>query len=164
MDDQTWLTEKTRDIGFKQDSTGNWIGKSNKRSPFETKGESPYFKGAYGKKEYKAGEYNSKSWWGNKDYGAKKYDGGTDGSRFMTASRDGGKAAREAGNSAGMTKNYQTGNYATNAAREAGKDGLSKPTDAQTEARRNSFESPDIIDWKQQRTMNIEQTRSILGR
>lgn len=164
MDDQTWLAEKTKDIGYKQDASGNWTGKSNKRSPFESKGESPYFKGEYGGKEYKAGQYAGKSWWGNKEFGNKKYDGKTEGSRFMTASRDGGKVARESGSPAGMEKNYQTGSYATAAAREAEKTGIHKKTDAETEARRKVFEPPDIIDWREQRTMDIQQSKSILGR
>jgi arylsulfatase A-like enzyme len=164
MDDQTWLAEKTKDIGYKQDAAGNWTGKSNKRSSFETKGESPYFKGDYSGKEYKTGEYQSKSWWGNKQFGNKKYDGKTDGGRFMTASRDDGKSARESGSSAGLEKNHSTGTYATGAAREAGKTGVEKTADAETAARRRVFDPPDIIDWREQRTMDIQQSRNILGR
>lgn len=163
MDDQTWLAEKTKDIGFKQDAAGNWVGKSDKRSSFENK-KSPYGQGEYASKEYKTGDYERKSWWGNKQFGNKKYEGNTDGSKFMTTSREDGQAARESGSSAGLEKNYQTGAYATSAAREAGKAGIRKPGDAETEARRKTFESPDIIDWRQQRAMDIEQSRSILGR
>lgn len=164
MDDQTWLAEKTKDIGFKQDAAGNWTGKSNKRSSFETKGESPYFKGDYAGKQYKTGEYQSKSWWGNKGFGNKKYDGKTDGGRFMTASRDDGKSARESGSSAGLEKNYPSGTYATGAARETGKSGIQKTADAETDIRRGVFDPPDIIDWRQQRAMDIQQSKNILGR
>lgn len=150
--------------GYKADADGNWRPVSDKRSSFESKGASPYFKGGYQKKDFKTGEYAKQSWWGNKDYGLKQYGGNTDGSRFQQDSRFSGKSAREAGSSAGLDKTYQTDTYATHAAREAGKDGIRKTSDAETDSRRKMYTPPEIIDWKEQRAMNIEQSKSILGR
>ena len=150
--------------GYKQDADGNWVPKSDKRSPFEAQGKSAYFQGEYGKKAYKAGEYAKKSWWGNKDYGLKPYSGNTDGSRFQKNSALDGQGAREAGNAAKIPQTYQTDAYATGAAREEGLSRLDKPSDAETDARRSTYQAPEIIDWKEQRAISLEQSRGILGR
>jgi hypothetical protein len=150
--------------GFKQDDKGNWVPKSDKRSSFESQGRSTQFQGEYAKKAYKTGEYAKKSWWGNKEYGRKQYAGNTDGSRFQTKSRLDGKGAREAGNQADLPHPYETGTYATNAAREAGNQAISKPSDAETDIRRDVYKAPPVIDWREQRALSLEQSRGILGR
>lgn len=150
--------------GYAQDSAGNWVPRTDKRSSFESQGASPYFKGDYHKKTYQAGEYSKKSWWGNKDYGRKSYAGDTDGSRFQETSRHQGRSARETGGSANIPDAYQTGTYATSAAREAGAGNLAKPSDAETDIRRRVFPQPAIIDWREQRSLTLEQSKGILGR
>lgn len=150
--------------GYKQDANGNWVPQSDKRSSFESQGDSPYFKGEYSGKTYKTGEYSKKSWWGNKDYGRQSYAGETDGSRFMKPSRLTDTNARESGDAAKIPGPYQTGNYATSAAREAGNDRLAKPSDAETDFRRRVYQQPEIIDWQQQRSITLDQSRGILGR
>ena len=150
--------------GYKQDANGNWVPRNDKRSSFETQADSHDFKGEYSGKTYKAGEYAKKSWWGNKDYGSQSYTGNTDGSRFQQKSRLDGQSARETGSNAKIPGPYQTGNYGTSAARESGKTNLSKPSDAATESRRRVYEQPEIIDWKQQRAITLDQSKGILGR
>lgn len=150
--------------GYKQDADGNWVPKSDKRSSFEAQGESPYFKGSYAGKEYKTGEYARKSWWGNKDYQPKSYAGNTDGSRFMTQSRFDGSGARESGSAAKIPDPYQTGTYATGAALEAGRGPIGKPSNAEADRRREVFPEPEVIDWREQRSLSIEQSKGILGR
>jgi hypothetical protein len=151
--------------GYKVDDEGNWVPKTDKRSPFESQGESPYFKGEYGKKEFKTGDYSKKSWWGNKDYGRQEYAGKTDGSRFQKNSRFDDKGAREAGSAADVPDTYQTDTYATSAAREAGTRGIAKPSDAETDVRRRVFkEEPEVIDWREQRSLSLEESKGILGR
>jgi hypothetical protein len=151
--------------GFTQDSEGNWKPKVDRRSSFESVGESPYFKGDYAKKEYKAGEYAKKSWWGSKDYEHKTFEGDTDGSRFAKTSRFDGSEARDgklAAREGGTT--YETGDYATKGAREADGKRLDRPSDAETDVRRRVFQQPDIIDYRDQRKLTLEQTKSFLGR
>ncbi len=155
------LNEKS---GYTQDSEGNWKAEGNKRSSFESQGASPYFQGDYRKKTYKTGEYAKKSWWGNKDYGRKSYEGNTDGSRFMTPSSLDGQSAREANTAADLPGSYKTKNFATNEAKEAGKRNVSKPNDAETDSRRRVFQQPDIIDWREQRSLSLEQSKGLLGR
>lgn len=149
---------------FAADANGNFLPQENKRSSFESQGKSPYFQGDYAKKPYKTGEYAKKSWWGNKEYGSQKYAGNTDGSRFQQDSRFDGKGARESGSDARIPGAYQTDNYATNTAREAGSDRLSKPSNAEIDNRREVFQQPAVLGWEEQRKLSIEQSRGILGR
>lgn len=155
------LNEKN---GYKQDSDGNWVPQNDKRSSFEGKGQSAYFKGQYEKKAYKAGEYSKTSFWGNKEYGTQQYSGGTDGSRFQKNSRFDGQGARESGNAAKIPGTYQTDTYATGAAHEAGNKAIGKPVDTETEMRRKLYQAPEIIDWREQRQLSLEQSKGILGR
>jgi hypothetical protein len=149
--------------GYKQDAKGNWVPQTDQRSSFETKGTSPYFQGEYGKNSYKTGEYAKKSWWGNKDYGRQAYAGDTDGSRFQKSSGLDGKRAPEASTSADLPDPYQTGTYATNSAHETGKSAIAKPSDTETDVRRRVYQAPEIMDWRQQRSLSVEQSKGILG-
>lgn len=155
------MTEKN---GYKQDSSGNWVPQNDRRSSFESKGESNYAKKDYQKQEYKTGDYAKKSWWGNKDYGSKKYAGNTDGSRFQTRSKLQGKGAPEAATQAQLHAPYQTGDYATGAAREADTAPIRKGSNDQIENRRQTFQPPEIIDWREQRSLSMDQSKGILGR
>lgn len=154
--------------GYKADADGNWKPRDNKRSSFESEGASRYSTdntNNYGRKDgYKTGEYAKKSWWGNKNYDSQAYSGNTDGSRFRKDSDLGGKGARESGGAADVPDPYQTGNYATSSAREQSKNRLDKPSDAETNVRRRVFQQPDVIDWREQRTLSLEQSKGILGR
>lgn len=159
------LNERLNDSnGYKQDANGNWVPQTDKRSPFENQGKSAYFQGEYDKKAFTTNDYAKKSWWGNKDYGSKEYAGNTDGSRFQKTSRLGEKGAREAGKSAGMTNAYKTNNYATSAAREAGTKPIDKTSDTETDIRRKVYPAPPIIDYQEQRSLSLEQSKGILGR
>jgi hypothetical protein len=149
---------------YQVDGDGNWTPTNDRRSSFESQGASPYFKGKYDKKAYKTEEYTKKSWWGNKDYGHKSYEGDTDGSRFQQTSRFQGQGANEASTDSNLPKTYQTDSYATKAAHEAGLKSLDRPSDPNVENRRDTYVPPEIIDWRQQRSMDLNQSRGILGR
>lgn len=155
------LNEKN---GYTQDSEGNWKIQGDKRSSFESQGVSPYFEGEYQKNTYKTGEYEKKFWWGNKDYGRKTYHGKTDGSRFVTQSPLDDKSALETSRAAKIPGPYATENFATNPAREASVEKISKNSDAETDIRRRVYVQPEIIDWHEQRSMSLEQSKGLLGR
>lgn len=152
--------------GYTQTDKGQWVPKDQgKRSSFETNRESPYFKGKYVGKEYKTGDYVKKSWLGGKTVDRKAYQGDTDGSRFVKNSRFDGQNAREGSQSAreaSQSANEASQTYATGEAREAKSKTLPKPVDA--ESTDKAYPQPDIIDWRQQRALSIEQTKGILGR
>lgn len=123
-----------------------------------------------GNKEFKTDLYQKKSFWGDKEYAKKVYGGNTDGSRFMKDSQFGAKTANEGGVAAhDAGKQYATNNYggATKAAREAGRSGVDRKSDAEADYRRrvsNEFAESPVLDWKQQREMSIQETRKLLGR
>lgn len=148
---------------FQQDANGKLMINDSKRSYYESKGESYYGGKEFKKQEYKAGDYAKKSWWGNKEYDRQAYDGNTDGSRFQTPSDLQGKGAREAGSAADIPDKYQTGTYATGSANEAGNAPIKKGTNDAIENRRKVFEQPEIIDYREQRALTVDQSKSLLG-
>jgi hypothetical protein len=159
------LTERMSEKnGYKQDAEGNWKPQNDRRSPYENKGATYDSKKSFQKKDYKAGDYAKKSWWGNKEYNRPTYAGNTDGSRFQKSSALQGQNAREAGDKAKIPGAYQTDDYATGAAREAGNKAIDKPSNAIVESRQKVFQAPEIIDWKEQRNLSLDQSKGILGR
>lgn len=150
--------------GYKQDQSGNWVPRNDKRSSFESVGASPYFKGNEKKKEFKAGEYQKKSWWGNRSFEMQAYQGNTDGSRFQKTAKQQGTPARENRSAADLPGDYATDRFATGDALEAGAEGVSRLSDAETDARRRVYQAPDVINWREQRPITREQTKSLLGR
>jgi hypothetical protein len=150
--------------GYKQDANGNWVPRSDKRSPYESQGQSNYANKDYKKQEYKAGDYSKKSWLGGKEYDRKAYAGNTDGSRFEKASDLDGKGARETSTTLGPQDNYKTGEYATSSAREAGSKPISKSSNDLIENRRDDYQQPEIIDWREQRSMSMDQSKGLFGR
>jgi hypothetical protein len=160
-----WVSQTSKDNGFTQDANGNLVPKSNKRSHYERMGQDPNFqKSAVQKKEYKAGDFSKKSFWGNKEYDRKSFAGNTDGSRFSKASSLGNKDAREAATTSNLKSDYLTNSYSTGSAREAGRKDLAKPENDGIENRRDSFVQPSILGWQEQRSLSRQQSRSILGR
>lgn len=151
--------------GYKQDKTGQWVPKTDKRSSFERIADSPYFKGdARKNKEFKTGEYQKKAWWGNRNYKVDPYQGNTDGSRFQTTARQQGVLAHEQGDAAELPAEYATAGYATGEAREARARPVNGGSDAETDARRRVYQAPEVLDWREQRSVSREQTKSLLGR
>ncbi|MFK7850932.1 MAG: hypothetical protein AB8D78_08135 [Akkermansiaceae bacterium] len=151
--------------GFKQDSEGNWVPKSDKRSAYDSQRDSAYFKGKVEKDTYRTGSYSKKSWWGSKDnYQAGEYQGNTDGSRFQTAARQDGKRARANGQNARLEGPFETNTIDPQRARESRNGRLAKPKNEYTESSRNSYKAPSVIDWKEQRRLSVDQSRGILGR
>jgi hypothetical protein len=154
--------------GYKQDKDGNWVTKSDKRSSYDSQRDSAYFKGKMEKKKYSTGDYQEKkSWWGSKEYGAKDYEGNTGESRFLgTEARQGGMTARDDGKSARESGSFETNSHRHDgkSARESGSSPVERPLDAEVQSRRGVYKAPSVIDWKEQRTMSMEQSKGILGR
>lgn len=150
--------------GYKQNDSGEWVPKSDKRSAFDSQRDSPYFKGNVKKEEFKTGEYAKKSWWGSKDYEKKSYEGNTDGSRFQTKATQEGQMSRYDGMAAQTSAPYKTNTLERPTAREGQYPAIERPSNAAVESRRRVFKAPSIIDWKEQRSMSMDQSRGILGR
>jgi hypothetical protein len=150
--------------GYKQDENGQWVPRSDKRSPFDSQGDSPYFKGNVKTEQYKTGEYAKKSWWGTKDYGKQAYAGDTDGSRFQTAARQDGQISRNNGKAARSSEPFRTNTLDDKSARESGNAPVKRTSNAYTESQRGSYKAPSVIDWREQRTMSMDRSRGLLGR
>ena len=152
--------------GYKQNAEGEWSAQSGKRSEFESKGESTYFQKDFKKQEYKTGDYARKSWWGGKEYDRKSFAGNTDGSRFAKNSDLGSKGAREAGATMDTPGSYETGSYDTSTARETNTGGIARPSNAQDRVsqKQKQFTQPRIVDWREQRSLSIGESKGILGR
>jgi hypothetical protein len=161
---QSFSQRLNENNGYVQDKQGNWAPRSDKRSSFELVGESPYFKGEHSKKEYKPAVYRKSSWSGKQEFTKSVWQGGADGSRFQTAARQQGQAARESGTAARMPGQYNAGAYATGSAREAHAREVPRVADAETESRRDVYQPPEVIDWRQRRSLSKDQTKALLGR
>jgi hypothetical protein len=146
------------------DANGVWKPENNKRSSLESERQSPYFKGKYEGKTYAAAEFDKKSWWGNKEYSPPAYAGNTDGSRFASTSRLQGQGAREGAGKEFGTAGYATSGYSTSSAREASGNRIERNSDPYTENRRQSFGPPAMVDWQQQRSLSMGQTKGLTGR
>jgi hypothetical protein len=171
--DQTRPTEAARpglqerlseSAGYKQNENGEWVPKSDKRSSYDNQRDTPYFKDKIDTERYKTGDYAKKSWWGSKEYGKKSYEGKTDGSRFQTTAQQDGQVARYDGKAARTTDPFKTNTLPRESARESRNPAIDRPTNAAIETERKMYKAPSVIDWKEQRSMNVEQSRSILGR
>lgn len=150
--------------GFKVDSEGNWVPQNDRRSQYESMGQAAYFDKKAAKKDFKAGELSRRSWWGNKNFRPGSYQGPTDGSNFKNAARGSRKQAAESGSTAGLNGNYGTNAYGTGSAREASRSSVTKRTDYLSDQRRQNYDQPGIVDWREQRSLSLEQSRSMLGR
>ena len=169
---------KTGDNG--DDDYGKLAERFGSKSPYETdsKGKpaaeyksaamfdkaNSQFNTGYGGKEYQAGEYKKKSFWGSKDYAKSVYGGNTDGNGLRKTSRfqgdsagEGAKVARDGG------RNFKTGDYGTGATRDAGKE-ITKFAGAENGYQNAEFSDPDIVPWQQQHGMTVEDSKSRMGR
>ncbi len=150
--------------GYKQDDTGAWVPKSDKRSAYDSQRESAYFKGKIDKKTYKTGDYAKKSWWGTKEYEAKTYTGNTDGSRFQTQAIQDGQMSRYHDSKASEGGLFETKSLDRKTARESGAAEIARPGNSRVEARRGVYKAPSVMDWREQRAMSMDESRSLLGR
>jgi hypothetical protein len=150
--------------GYKQDANGQWVPKSDKRSHYDSQGDSPYFKGKVETERYKTGDYSKKSWWGSKDYGKKAYSGNTDGSRFRTTANQEGQIARDNGKAARSSEPFKTNNFDTKSAHESSNAAVKRSSNAYAESQRKTYKAPSVIDWREQRSMSMDRSRGLLGR
>ena len=155
----------SENAGYKQNEKGEWVPKIDKRSSYDSQRDTPYFKDKLATAErYKTDDYAKKSWWGSKGYGKKSYEGDTDGSRFRTEARQDGQVALDNGKAARTTDPFKTNTLTYDSALESRNPGIDRPTNALIESERKTYKAPSVIDWKEQRSLDLDQSRSILGR
>lgn len=148
--------------GYTQDEKGNWTPKTDKRSPFESKGKSPYFNSNYKGKSFNTESYAKKSWWGQKEMSRKAYQGKMEEIDHQVASVN-GKQSNIRSNDYETGSYDKTGSYQTHAAIENDAATIGKPSDAETDLRRKTYIKPKITEYEQQRALTIEQSKKLLG-
>ena len=154
-----------QDQGFKRDADGNWVPRSDKRSQFESQGAANLqSRNTVNPRNYDPAEFRKTEWTRASSKKPKAYGGDTDGSRFQQTADAQGKTSRLSGTRARTPGRFGTNEFATNTSREDGARRLDRPADAHTENRRETFVEPEITDWRKQRDMSIEQSRSLLAR
>lgn len=146
---------------YSVDKKGKPMGNAKEFAGFNR--DNPEFKGKWEGKEYKAGDYRKKSFWGDKDYAKKVYEGNTDASSLKKEARFGGKSANEGSMAAREGgKDYRTNTFASGEAREQSKKGITRVSDAETDERRRVFTAPDI--YSSRSGMTVNDTNRMLGR
>lgn len=121
-------------------------------------------------KNFDTKPFQKKSFWGDKEYAKKVYGGNTDGSRFMKESVWGSKSASEGNKSArDSNKVFATNDFngTSKAAQETTKKAFATRSDALTDKRRevgNAFSDPQVLDWREQRALSVQETKKMLGR
>ncbi len=155
----------SQEQGYVQDSEGNWVARSNRRSQFENRTPAGIRRGnANSNRRFNAAEYQPAEWTRTSSSRPESFTGDTDGSTFQTTAAAQGSRARQSGARARTPESYRTGEYGTGSSRENRARRLPRPGDTQTENRRDNVPPPEIIDWRQQRELTVDQSRSLLSR
>ena len=148
--------------GYYQDSEGNWKVQNDKRSSFERQGQASMANQQYSGKAYQAGSVQRQSWWGNTQYQTQAYGGNTSANQWKTpAAAAGQQAAEGKSRSIFSRKSLTTTTIDRKSALEAGTASGYDASGTAREAQR-SYDMPEIIDWKEQRSLQIKDTKSWL--
>lgn len=165
-DDTNYMLEKySTGSLMKQQENGEMTIKANKRSAFESIHKSQFDKKSLNKKQYKVGDYKTSDWLGTKKFASKAYKTERAMNSMTKSFRDSEKSATELSKKSDADgKIYTTDRYKTDAAREANRSALSQQQRNANEAQKSYQQDLLIQDFKSQRTMNINDSRKILGR
>lgn len=107
---------------------------------------------------------DKQSWWGNTRYQKQAYLGNTSADQYKTTANDAGKSANETGSrSIFSRKSVTTRNIDRTSAIESGRSNSMQGTDAARETQRD-YAQPQIIDWKEQRSLQLKDTKSWLNK
>lgn len=151
--------------GFKQDKKGNWVTDTSKRSQFEASGENTMAGKSFQGKSFQKSESIAPSYWSKSAYPKNPYTGNTDASGLKKSSTAQGVFARETGvYSNNHGKNLPTNRLGSPAAIEQNTNPINRINDARTTNRRNFQNDHFIMDAKQMRDLNIQQTKAMMGR
>lgn len=149
-----------------EDDAGNPRMQSDVRSSFENTGGSSIVSGNnYSGNEYTKKAYRKERWGGESSYKTKSYNNTNKANNYGKEPWFARKQANVNGQESSVgKKSFFTKLFGKSTARERGATDLSKPSDAETNVRRRVFIQPDIIGWKDQQTLSVDDTRGMLGR
>ena len=150
--------------GYYQDGEGNWKTNNNKRSSFESVGRSDMANQQYSGKVYQADRVEKSSWWGNQQYDTQRYAGNTSAEQYKTAATGVGQAANESGErSIFSRKSMTTRTMDHQSARESSQSRAFDGSPSARESQRADVQ-PAITDWKEQRSLQLKDTKSWLNK
>ena len=147
------------DVSYAEDGTV----RGGKRSQYEGK-RNVAFGGEWGAQSYGRSEYEKTAWGGSREREKKSFDKGEEG-RFRFASLFGGKKSAQAGQKSsydGRAREKET--VKTGGAYEGSRTSIARPQDAKAAWRRSVYPQPRIETLADVQRMNVEETRSLLGR
>lgn len=148
-----------------KDEDGNPVMKSDLRSSLEGRRNQMVSDRDFSGKDYNTKSYAKKRWAGNTHFRTKNYEGKTDASHYKMEPWFVQKQAAVAGErSRAEGKSYKVEGYEKSTAREQGAARLERTSDAETDVRRRVYKEPDIIDWKEQQGLSVQDTNRMLGR
>ncbi len=148
--------------GYYQDSEGNWKVQNDKRSSFEQVGRSSLDDQSFRREAFETQNVEKRSWSGKNPYEKPIYQPPSAQSLKTTANAAGQKA-REQNSLADLPDPIKRENFS---AKSRSSREQSRFRDAKNAATENSNEelTPDIMDWKEQRALQLKDTKSWLNK
>lgn len=162
--EQTGVGRYQSDVQFVQDKDGSIRPNKDVRSQFDGKQEYLGQRDIKGK-QYASQDFRRERWGGNTKFDADAYSGNQDASRYKHSPHFVQQQASAQGKKASMGgQNFATGNYATASASENKAKRHAHKSDAKTDRRREVYVQPRIISRGDYNKLNVEDTRSMMGR
>lgn len=156
-----------RDEGYSvgKDEDGNPVMKSDKRSSFENKSSNITSNRDFSGKDYSTKSYRKERWGGDTTFDRKSFSGNTDVNRYKSEPLFVQKQADAAGQQANVRKKKFSFNpFRSKRASEQGVKRITTTEDAKISNRRQTYQQPDITDWKNQDGLSVGDTNRMLGR
>lgn len=150
--------------GYVQDANGQWKPRVNRRSSFESKGAASFANQQFSTKNFQTKTIDKQSWWGNRTIDRKRFDASS-ATKLVPQESMTFNRPHEASQNYATTSTVENGRrFATGSAAEQGTRAIEKTTNSAVQHRRDVFSQPEIIDWTPQRQLDINSTKSMLGR
>jgi len=158
-----WGNDLPFSIG--KDDDGNPMMKSDKRSSFENKTSNLASNRDFSGNDYTKKSYSKDRWGGNTAFARKKYEGNTNADHYKKEPWYVRKQVASSGKqSTASNKKFSVNPFRTNRATEQDARRITSKQDYKVSNRRQSYKQPVITDWKDQSSLSIKDTNSMLGR
>jgi hypothetical protein len=158
-----WGNDLPFSIG--KDEDGNPMMKSEKRSGFENKTSNFASNRDFDGNDYTKKSYRKDRWGGNTSHTRKKYEGNTNADHYKKEPWYVRKQVASSGKQAtASNKKFSVNPFRTSRATEQNARRITSKQDYKVSNRRQTYNQPTITDWKDQSTLSIKDTNSMLGR
>jgi hypothetical protein len=148
--------------GYYQDSEGNWKVQNQQRSSFEQVGRSSLDDKSLRREAYPTERVEKRSWWGKNQYEKPTYQPQS-AQALKTTAAVAGQKAREQNSLADLPDPIKRDGFATQSNSSRNQSRFRDANQAATESANDDL-TPDIMDWKEQRTLQLKDTKSWLNK